>query len=98
MLQRLLLPWLLSKRHYIAGLTLLLACSMLPQCGVGGLESRDFIKVSQNGFDPTDNEEDINSYAWAMRYFKADEAQDGYLYVGTGNNIAGLIGFYFGTL
>ncbi|MBX7257374.1 MAG: hypothetical protein K1Y02_13505 [Candidatus Hydrogenedentes bacterium] len=83
----------------LAALAVILSCSMLlPQCESGGLGARDFIKVSQNGFDASDNAEDINSYAWAMRYFRAEGAENGYVYVGTGNNIAGLIGFYFGTL
>ncbi|MCC6795430.1 MAG: hypothetical protein IT366_09950 [Candidatus Hydrogenedentes bacterium] len=83
-------------RHTFLSIVALLSCGMLlPQCDPGGFKASDFVKVSQNGFDPVDHEEDVNSYAWAMRYFKADGAQDGHVYVGTGNNIAGLIGFYF---
>lgn len=57
-----------------------------------------FVQVSENGFDAEDNAIDFNHYAWAMRYFKPDDAETGRVYVGTGNNIAGLVGFYFQVL
>jgi hypothetical protein len=77
---------------------LALGIAMAPQCSNRGLVARDFEKVSENGFDPSDNAADQNDYAWAMRYFQEDGAETGYVYVGTGNNIAGLIGYYFTTL
>ncbi|GMV92400.1 MAG: hypothetical protein AMXMBFR82_21780 [Candidatus Hydrogenedentota bacterium] len=72
--------------------------AMVPQCSQGGFVAKDFELVSENGFDPVDNAADNNDYAWAMRYFQADGADEGHVYVGTGNNIAGLIGFYITTL
>ena len=74
--------------------------SLLPGCfeqlppapppGVGGLEAEDFVLISLNGFDPEDNATDINDYAWSMEYFEPDESP-GYVYVGTGNDMIGLI-------
>ena len=75
------------------------ACAMgalLPQCG--SLSEGDFEQVNVSGFDTQDNAVDKNDYAYAMEYFRADEADDGYLYVGTGNNMGGLIGYYIETL
>ncbi|MCC6694808.1 MAG: hypothetical protein IT365_04160 [Candidatus Hydrogenedentes bacterium] len=85
-------------RVFIPCAAVLLFVAMLPQCGSLGFGARDFEKVSENGFDAADNEVDHNDYAWAMRYFQADGAEDGYVYVGTGNNIANLIYYYFTTL
>jgi hypothetical protein len=58
---------------------------------VGGLEASDFELVSLNGFDPEDNARDKNDYAWAMEYFQPDGADRGYLYVGSGNDLVGLM-------
>jgi hypothetical protein len=73
---------------------LILACGScgpdIPQ-GVGGLDADDFELISLNGFDPVDNELDINDYAWAMAYFQPDGADIGQVYVGTGNDMIGLI-------
>lgn len=87
-------------RRIVAGVCGLVLCcgAVLPQCAPGGLSAKDFEKVSENGFDPGDQEADDNNYAWAMRYFKSDDADTGHVYVGTGNNIAGLIGYYFTVL
>jgi len=58
---------------------------------VGGLRADDFERISLNGFDPEDNAVDINDYAWSMDYFKADGYDTGHVYVGTGNDMIGLI-------
>jgi len=84
------------NRHRLR-LSLLVVCAplllgfVLPQCG--GLKSVDFERISLNGFDPVDEAQDKNSYAWAMDYFLPDGAQDGHLYVGTGNNLGGLLAY-----
>ena len=61
------------------------------QDDVGGLTADDFECISLNGFDPEDNEVDINDYAWSMESFQADGADRGDVYVGTGNDMIGLI-------
>ena len=58
---------------------------------VGGLKEPDFEPISLNGFDPEDNAVDINDYAWSMDYFQADGQDTGYVYVGTGNDVIGLV-------
>jgi hypothetical protein len=55
------------------------------------LRSADFVLISENGFDAQDNAEDKNDYAWSMAYFEPDGADRGYVYVGTGNDMIGLI-------
>ena len=80
-------------------LGLILVCAMgaaIPNCG--GLRAYDFKQVNVSGFDTQDNAVDKNSYAYGMAYFKADDAAEGYVYVGTGNNIAGLVEYYITTL
>jgi hypothetical protein len=71
-------------------------CALLPQCG--GLKQEDFEQVNVTGFDAKDNESDHNDYAYSMEYFKAEGADDGYLYVGTLNNMGNLMSFYIETL
>jgi hypothetical protein len=48
-----------------------------------------FQRVAQPGFD-ADGQARLADSAWSMRYFKADGAGTGYVYVGTDNNIIGL--------
>jgi hypothetical protein len=48
-----------------------------------------FERVAEPGFGPAGRLRLADS-AWSMRYFRADGAADGYLYVGTDNNIVGL--------
>ncbi len=48
-----------------------------------------FQQVAQPGFD-ADGQARLADSAWSMRYFKADGADAGYVYVGTDNNIIGL--------
>ena len=67
----------------------------LSQCG---LTARDFEPVSLNGFDPVDNAQDWNDYPWSMAYFVADGAQEGHVYVGTGNGIDDQIWYRMGLL
>ncbi len=67
---------------------LLTGCPMLAQ---GGLTESDFELVSLNGFDPEDNARDLNDYAWSLEYFRADGAEEGFVYSGTGNNLIGLV-------
>lgn len=59
----------------------------LPDCrsSVG-----DFVRVSENGFDPVDHARDKNDYPWSMEYFVPDGEDEGFLYVGTGNNFVGI--------
>jgi len=48
-----------------------------------------FQEVAQPGFDADGQARKADS-AWSMRYFEADGADNGYIYVGTDNNIIGL--------
>lgn len=57
----------------------------------GGLTAEDFELISLNGLDPEDNAVDKNDYAWSAEYFQADGEAQGYVYVGTGNDMIGLI-------
>ena len=81
----------------VAGLTLLVLLSGCPSPlpalppDVGGLKADDFELISLNGFDPEDNRADINDYAWSMEYFEPDGDAPPYIYVGTGNDMIGLI-------
>ena len=68
-----------------------LACAPSIPEGVGGLEAGDFELISINGFETADNAVDMNDYAWSMAYFKPDNAQTGHVYVGTGNDMIGLM-------
>lgn len=66
-------------------------CSVVPLfCGAllgkCGLTETDFVRVSDNGFDPVDNAADSNDYPWSMAFFTPDGETEGHLYVGTGNN------------
>jgi hypothetical protein len=49
-----------------------------------------FERVAEPGFDDEGRARLADS-AWSMRYFQADGADTGYIYVGTDNNIVGLI-------
>lgn len=84
-------------RSLIIGAGALCLCGLtFPQCG--GLNRGDFEKVSVNGFDAEDNAADANHYAYGMEYFQADDAPEGYIYVGTGNNIVNLVLYYITVL
>jgi hypothetical protein len=48
-----------------------------------------FRRVAEPGFD-VDGRARLADSAWSMRYFRAEGAMNGYLYVGTDNNIVGL--------
>ena len=48
-----------------------------------------FQQVAKPGFD-ADGQARLADSAWSMRYFQADGADSGYVYVGTDNNILGL--------
>lgn len=89
-----------SKRFLlITMLCVPLLCGLgMSRCDVGGLSAEDFEPVSLNGFDPDDNQADKNSYAYSMEYFMADDAEEGHIYVGTGNNIFNLVLYYIQTL
>lgn len=50
-----------------------------------------FERVSLNGFESSDNAEDLNDYPWSMTYFLPDDKRQGHLYVGTGNGIDELV-------
>lgn len=71
-------------------------------CGFGshgcGLTRSDFVRISENGFDAADNAVDFNDYPWAMMYFSPDGAEEGALYVGTGNAINEIIAGSLGLL
>lgn len=49
----------------------------------------NFEQVAEPGFDDQGRARQADS-AWSMRYFQADGASTGYVYVGTDNNILGL--------
>jgi len=54
------------------------------------IDSRlSFERVAAPGFD-VEGQARLADSAWSMRYFQADRASTGYLYVGTDNNIVGL--------
>lgn len=53
--------------------------------------SDDFESISNLGFDADDNAQDFNDYPWAMKHFTPDGAENGYLYVATGNSVVNLI-------
>ncbi len=79
---------ILSVRHAIGSIAVVLCCAAaLPQCNPGGLTTADFTKISENGFDAEDHAIDHNDYPWSMCWFQADGANDGHVYVGTGNNL-----------
>lgn len=59
--------------------------------GVGGLKSEDATLISKNGFDIADHASDRNDYAWSMAYFHPGFDAPEYVYVGTGNDMIGLI-------
>ncbi len=80
------------RSHIVSLGAACIMCALLPQCG--GLTQEDFEQVNVDGFEAEDQLIDHNDYAYSMEYFKADGADDGYLYVGTCNNMGGLIGFY----
>jgi hypothetical protein len=84
----------------VAGIILVVAISALlllltrrPQrfpsyaCAAG--PKLQFQSVAQPGFD-ADGQARLADSAWSMRYFQADGADTGYVYVGTDNNIIGL--------
>ena len=84
----------------IASLVVLCCVSLITGCpaalpplpsDIGGLKAEDFELISLNGFDPVDNRVDINDYAWSMEYFEPDGDAPPYVYVGTGNDMIGLI-------
>ncbi len=52
-------------------------------------DNLSFERVTEPGFD-ADGQARLADSAWSMRYFQADGASTGYLYVGTDNNIVGL--------
>jgi hypothetical protein len=64
-------------------------CFPAPPEAPGGLKAEDFKLISLNGFDPVDNAADKNDYAWSMEYFQPDGSDQGYVYVGTGNDMKG---------
>ncbi len=72
---------------------LLAGCCLAPGLpeDPGGLKEADFKPISLNGFDPEDNAVDINDYAWSMEHFVPDGQDHGYVYVGTGNDMIGLV-------
>jgi hypothetical protein len=73
----------------------LCGCMRSPEDGPGGLTERDFEKVSVNGFDAVDQQQDQNDYPWSMEQFAPDGATNsGYLYVGTWNRVQQWKGFH----
>jgi len=54
-------------------------------------EVGDFKRISNNGWDSIDNLQDKNDYAWSMKYYQPDGDAEGQLYVGSGNNVLGLV-------
>jgi len=64
-------------------------CVVMPACCY--VTSDDFEAISEYGFDPVDHEQDINTRPWSMAYFVPDGAEGGHVYVGTGNNLTGIM-------
>lgn len=62
-----------------------------PDPSVGGLKTSDFRLISLNGFESEDHAADRNDYAWSMAYFQPDGSDEGHIYVGTGNDMLGLM-------
>ena len=67
----------------------------MPGCD---LNQTDFVRISESGFDATDNRMDWNDYPNSMIYFVPDGKQKGYIYVGTGNGINELMAGSLGLL
>ena len=72
------------------GISVLAGCP-IPPTSPDGLVETDFKPISENGFDAADNATDLNDYAWSMKYFLPDGADEGFLYVGTGNGLIELV-------
>lgn len=54
-------------------------------------EVGDFKRISYNGWESIDNLRDKNDYAWSMKFYQPDGGAEGQLYVGSGNNVLGLV-------
>lgn len=79
------------KSLCMAGAILLLLGAVPPSCSGLGFTRWDFEQINVSGFDPVDEAEDKNSYSWSMEYFVPDGQTEGSVYVGTGNNLGGLL-------
>ncbi|MCC6696855.1 MAG: hypothetical protein IT365_14590 [Candidatus Hydrogenedentes bacterium] len=78
-------------------------CTLPLICGIGvdgceGLNKFDFVRISENGFDPADHKVDQNDYPQSMLHFVPDGQETGFVYVGTGNGINELIAGTLGLL
>ena len=76
---------------FFLSLVTLSGCPMMMGPATDGLVESDFRPISLNGFDPEDNATDLNDYAWSMQYFVPDGHDAGFVYVGTGNDLIGLV-------
>ncbi|MCC6694024.1 MAG: hypothetical protein IT365_00210 [Candidatus Hydrogenedentes bacterium] len=69
----------------------LLCGAIIPECGNGSigpeLKARDFVQINKNGFGYIENLIDMNDYPWGLVYFQPDGADEGHVYVSTGNGI-----------
>ena len=70
-------------------------CPRGPEAAPGGVSESDFTQVALSGFDPVDNAQDSNDYAWSMEYYEPDGVAPGagYVYVGTWNRVQQVKGF-----
>ncbi len=76
-----------SRRYGLVLATwLVVACGGCPTA-VDDAVPGQFVSITEHGFDKQDNARDFNDYPWSMAYFTADGADQGFLYVGTGNSI-----------
>ena len=83
------LPFLLRVSPFAVPVTLIAA--MVAGCPLPtndpGLKARDFVQVNRNGFGYIENLVDLNDYPWGLVYFQPDGADEGHVYVSTGNGI-----------
>lgn len=82
---------IVRKKIILLGLVAPLACGFLSQCNVTssiqGFSANDFSTIMEYGLGAEDFAQDHNEYAWSMDYFVPDGASEGFLYVGTCNNL-----------
>ena len=82
-------------------LTALALPALIMGCPFGnnGITMNSINQINVDGFDADDQNCDDNDYAYGMTWFTPSENDtkspaEGTMYVGTGNNVAGLVGAY----
>lgn len=88
-----ILLWCGSRggRLALLGTVVVLAGAVAPDCRRGSGKAPgavgDFVQISRNGFGLVENLNDMNDYPWGLVYYQADGAEEGHVYVSTGNGI-----------